>query len=135
MYGDSIDRILTANNIPEPTREGYEFTGWYLDSKYTMPYTPGMTMPNSALTLYAEWEATAYDVNYYDETVSAGSIWHDGYDDGDYVVHPTAIGGIPYVADGSWVEGKGEFLGWYWYVGGRLVSFSTDTPIEKSISL
>lgn len=49
MHGELID-------VPEePTREGFEFDGWYLDSAGTMPWNPEKDTVTEPITLYAGW--------------------------------------------------------------------------------
>lgn len=49
MHGELIE-------IPEPpTREGFEFDGWYLDPGGTMPWNPEEDTVTESMTLYAGW--------------------------------------------------------------------------------
>ena len=38
-------------NLPTPTKEGYAFDGWYLDSEFTNKVTGTFRMPKSDATL------------------------------------------------------------------------------------
>lgn len=63
---ESIDnRYLYFNEeisaLPEPYKQGYVLTGWYMDSAFTMPFIL-TEMPSRNLTLYAKWEITYYRV-------------------------------------------------------------------------
>ena len=50
MYGESLD-------VPqEPTREGYEFTGWYIDAACHEPWVQEKHTIGGDFTLYAGWE-------------------------------------------------------------------------------
>ena len=50
MYGDLVD-------IPEPpTREGYEFTGWYADENCIYLWNLESDIVSDSMTLYAGWE-------------------------------------------------------------------------------
>ena len=49
MYDDLV--IIEGN----PTREGYEFAGWYLDTDYTMPWDIENDKVTGSMTLYAKW--------------------------------------------------------------------------------
>ena len=52
QYGEEVP-------MPEdPSREGYAFTGWYIDDGCTEPWDP-MGPVTDNLTLYAGWEKTA----------------------------------------------------------------------------
>lgn len=49
MHGELIE-------VPEPpTREGFEFDGWYLDPDGTMPWNPETDVVTESMTLYARW--------------------------------------------------------------------------------
>lgn len=49
MHGERIE-------IPEdPTREGFEFEGWYLDPGGTVPWDPETDVVTESMTLYAKW--------------------------------------------------------------------------------
>ena len=50
MYGELLE-------VPEPpTREGYEFTGWYKDSSCFDSWDPELDTIETDMTLYAGWE-------------------------------------------------------------------------------
>ena len=50
MYGELLE-------VPEnPTREGYEFTGWYVDSACDILWNTELRTIESDVTLYAGWE-------------------------------------------------------------------------------
>ena len=50
MYGELLE-------LPEdPTREGYQFTGWYRDPACDEAWKAGEDTIESELTLYAGWE-------------------------------------------------------------------------------
>lgn len=53
------------NTIPalsEPTKEGYEFDGWYLDDKFENEYIPSKL--KSDLNLYVNWTYKEYTITY-----------------------------------------------------------------------
>lgn len=60
-----IKANYTENNVqlPEPTKAGYDFAGWYTQetggTQVTSPY-----MPTSDITLYAHWTAKTYTVTF-----------------------------------------------------------------------
>ncbi len=49
-------------SITDPTREGYEFIGWYLEDTFETEfgYT---TMPSSDIDIYAKWEIGTFEAN------------------------------------------------------------------------
>ncbi|MBE6950888.1 MAG: hypothetical protein E7451_06070 [Ruminococcaceae bacterium] len=52
MYGEHLE-------VPEPpTREGYEFTGWYTDASCDIPWILETRTIETDMTLYAGWEKT-----------------------------------------------------------------------------
>lgn len=68
--GTAVDPVTvnsgeTIQTLPETTREGYTFEGWYVDSQTNNPYIPDSVVTDN-LTLYAKW-AVISDVG---ETVS-----------------------------------------------------------------
>lgn len=49
MHGELIEEP------DSPTREGFEFDGWYLDPGGTMPWDPETDAVTESMTLYAKW--------------------------------------------------------------------------------
>lgn len=50
MYGQPLD-------VPEePTREGFEFDGWYRDPDGTIPWNMEEDTVTESMTLYAKWK-------------------------------------------------------------------------------
>ena len=60
LSGMSSDKAV----LPTPTRSGYNFRGWYLDSQFSQPFTD-RRLPGGELTLYAKWESRTYTIDYY----------------------------------------------------------------------
>ncbi|MFA9465075.1 MAG: InlB B-repeat-containing protein [Velocimicrobium sp.] len=57
-------------SVPEVTREGYNFGGWYSDSELTNAYTFDK-MPAENITVYASWMAASYMISF---NTNGGSI-------------------------------------------------------------
>lgn len=61
------DMTYTAESmpaLPTPERVGYIFSGWYLDSAYTIPYTDGILyLYMRDVTLYAKWEQETFETD------------------------------------------------------------------------
>ena len=61
------DMTYTAESmpaLPTPERVGYIFSGWYLDSSYTIPYTDGILyLYMRDVTLYAKWEQETFETD------------------------------------------------------------------------
>ena len=63
--------------VPEK-RIGFEFNGWYSDEYLTKQITETNTVPDSATTLYAQWDIRPLQTNYVSGTISSDSIWQAG---------------------------------------------------------
>jgi uncharacterized repeat protein (TIGR02543 family) len=70
-----------------PTRQGYLFEGWYLDSGLTIPLESHL-IPANDLTIYAKWHQTSVSVKveYYFQDVTASS-----YVLGDTKTHSASV--------------------------------------------
>ena len=83
-YGDNI-------LLGEPTRENYDFQGWYLDKSFTTQVTSISPGTAKNLTLYAKWSLAALNIPgegmndmiwswwYYPQVVSSGDSIYWGY--------------------------------------------------------
>lgn len=49
MYNELLDPVET------PTREGYEFVGWYTEKSYNYMWVLDETRVSQSMTLYARW--------------------------------------------------------------------------------
>ena len=72
---------LKIGSIPEPSRKGYVFSGWYLEETYNTQITAD-TKYNYAsdIELYAKWveaEGTIYKVVHYQQNVDGEAFVHD----------------------------------------------------------
>ena len=66
LVNDITQNYLSAVNAPtDPTREGYNFAGWYSDSNLTTLYT-FTTMPLNGITLYAKWNLGTFTLRFLD---------------------------------------------------------------------
>lgn len=58
--GSLIKPIETKNKnelrLASPTRQGYQFKGWYEDSELTKPYNSSKVKKGKTVSLYAKWE-------------------------------------------------------------------------------
>ena len=57
---------ITGNEIilKEPTKEGFEFLGWYLDSSYNQKTTKITSNMRGEIKLYAKWKAINYKITF-----------------------------------------------------------------------
>jgi len=57
--GVNILGFLAGNHdgfVDSPTREGYNFLGWYMDASFASRLTTTTTMPSGDVSLFARWE-------------------------------------------------------------------------------
>lgn len=57
-YGDSVAKPT------DPTKTGYQFAGWYVDSQLNGESYTFTTMPINGITLYAKWTPVTYRITY-----------------------------------------------------------------------
>lgn len=50
MHGELLEKM------EPPTREGFEFDGWYLDPGGTVPWDTDTDTVTESMTLYAKWK-------------------------------------------------------------------------------
>jgi uncharacterized repeat protein (TIGR02543 family) len=51
----SVIENQKCTNPTEPTKAGYNFSGWFLDSEFTTPWTFATALVTAPITLYAQW--------------------------------------------------------------------------------
>ncbi len=64
----SVSKNSTVSEPTEPTKDGYEFAGWYSDEELTSEYDFG-TKVTKSITLYAKWTKT--------DTTQSGGDTHE----------------------------------------------------------
>ena len=69
--------------LPTPTRESYEFAGWFKKGDYTDPYTEGETFSES-LTLYAKWSFVSAEMEAMSSPITV-----------EYITNGGSIGSLP----------------------------------------
>lgn len=104
-HGETLGKLPTADEI---AREGYDFFGWYVDSKLTTRAEASMIV-TSALTLYARWipTGTVYTVTFdpYGGTVDPESVTRKP--DEKLGELPTDVKRIGYTFDGWYTKASG----------------------------
>ncbi len=126
--GGSLIEDITADYnsqvvLPEnPTRDNYDFAGWYADEELTEPYDI-MTLPNEdegyiimpvdGATLYAKWTPVAYNIEYDLDGGTADNPTTYTIESGDIVLERPEYTGY-------------RFLGW---TGTDLASYTLDVTI------
>ena len=104
----------------EPTRDGYEFTGWYSDSATTARFDFA-TPVTAEMTLYAGWNINTYTVSF----DSAG---------GSTVAAVTAEHGNTITAPAEPTRDGYEFTGWY-SDSATTARFDFATPVTAEMTL
>lgn len=89
---------VAGRNMPNPTKEGYRFDGWYKDREYTQEFNNSKEVIEDKLTVYAKWTAISYTITF----VSDGSVYKTG----------TADYGTTFSSETISKEGY-TFGGWY----------------------
>lgn len=101
--GSKVENIVIEKGesftLPEmPTKEGYEFAGWYTDSQFDKQYLEGTSVSKS-ITLYAKWVKVC--------TVTFAAGFEDVEID-DVVLHEGEVVAKPKVNYAGWL-----LQGWY----------------------
>jgi uncharacterized repeat protein (TIGR02543 family) len=102
-------RIEGPIQIPQPTKEGYEFGGWYLDEELTLPYLTTF-LPSQNLMLFAGWtiqsyQLTLFDINDSDAPLEISLVYQSPIDPILSSVIPVKTG---YTFEGWYLDSEGE---------------------------
>ncbi len=98
----------TITAIPNPSKDGYNFTGWKLEDG-TTPTWP-ITLGAEDIYVYAQWEGKEYWITFYGETSADYISGADGYQKcGDAIVTPAAPEKTGYKHVG-WVDAEGNAM-------------------------
>lgn len=77
--GDLMDPILVVKDyvflLENPTKNGFEFQGWYRDALFTDQFQVGVDTSSVDLTLYAKFIASVYQVNFITSGTEVNSIY------------------------------------------------------------
>lgn len=111
----------TVSEPVQPTKDGYDFGGWFSDSSLNVPYDFSSTV-NGNLMLYAKWDEVivTYQVSFYDGEASLST---QDIVSGEQAQTPTDP-----------TKGGYSFIGWYTdaeYTN----QFNFETAIDRDISL
>ena len=99
--------------LPEPTRSGYNFLGWFTAAEGGDEVTAD-TVVTGAMTVYAHWEEIVYTYNYIDNGDGTVTLWrYDEYGNWiDEPISPEPVGDfvLPGEIDGKTVVAIGEYF-------------------------
>ena len=116
------------SNLPTPTRNGYDFDGWYTAKSGGSRVRNGedADIPDNGLTLYAHWTAKKYQVTFSAEGVSVSLS-------GKTVTYGQSYGELPELDS---KDGR-DFIGWYTTreTDGRLILPTTTVSLSSNQTL
>lgn len=115
----------------EPTvaSGNYTFAGWYHDAAYNQPFNWDVTMPIGGMIAYARWESTDNTLTFLDAR-GGTEQWTQGVAGGS-----SAINKNEYWQPEQFVEGYGEFQGWYYDISGIPVKWNWDSTVHTDYTL
>ena len=99
---EGIKSIEYSNSIPEPSKDGYDFDGWYTDEECTSIFDD-QTKEQAVMTpvtVYAKWDIINYDVGFIME-------------DGEVIERSTNIESNYEISDSPIIPEKEGYTG-YW---------------------
>jgi uncharacterized repeat protein (TIGR02543 family) len=92
-------------SIPSPSRNGFEFVGWFEDAGFTVPFTDSF-MTSSSKTLYAQWRPTTFTITL--DSVGGSAVGPVSGNEGDVVSLP-----VPTLKDyrfDGWLDSQGQLV-------------------------
>lgn len=107
LYGADIS---SQNNVEPADYSGYVFSGWYIDSACTHPYT-FTTMPEGGVTVYAKWVKVQYRVFLHPNVPTSDTSFSMGEQSTSFRVDAGKK-----IADGNSIDARRndyELVGWY----------------------
>lgn len=60
----TVDGKGTVGTVANPTKEGHNFAGWYLDEAFTQEVDLTTYVPTADVTVYAKWTVESFDINF-----------------------------------------------------------------------
>ena len=130
--GDMMDVLPQSDGTivlaPEPTREGYEFTGWAYDAAGVMPLDPSIKIDKHT-TLFAQWKQVEAEVFAADFDANGGEF-AGGIASTNVAAREDGALPVPLAPTR---EGY-EFAGWYYDAEGTQ-AFDFATKLEQDVKL
>lgn len=111
----------TISKPADPTKEGYDFKGWYSDKELKTPYAFS-TPVQGDLTLYADWAKKQYTVSF--DSKGGSDVASQTVAYGDKAVEPKNPTRKGY-----------KFEGWYTDKNCKGNKYSFDTPVKQDTKL
>ena len=113
---DSTGYNISSDDLPTPTREHYNFAGWFYDGDYSIQVFENDVIFTS-VTLYAKWDPKPYKINY--EAVYANNATANTFDSNNNEYYNVAEKLIFNQATNKQIDANGNieyelvFIGWY----------------------
>lgn len=113
---DSAGYSISSDDLPTPTREYYNFAGWFYDNEYSTQAFENDVIFTS-VTLYAKWEPINYRINY--EAVYANNATANTFDPNNNEYYNVVEKLIFNQATNKQIDANGNveyelvFIGWY----------------------
>jgi len=118
----SVKENTEIGALPTPTREGYEFNGWYTAAVGGNQITAN-TVFTSNKTIYAQWTPVYYTVSY--DTQSDSGVTYDSIE----VQHGYTLGELPTPTRRGY-----DFIGWYTAAAGG-TNVTAQTKVTAAMTL
>ncbi len=124
VYPDQVlaetDSNLTISKPEDPSRENFEFGGWYTDTTYSKQWDFSTSI-SSSMTLYAKW--TAIHTVTYIHNDDENTVAEESVKDGEKIAQPTTLTKEGYVF-GGWFTDE-EFTDSWSFVNGTVTDDMT----------
>lgn len=115
---------IVPSNFPQPSREGYAFSGWYFSEDCSgEPLTSLVLEKNQSLTLYAKWDAININIIYDGNGNSSGQMQNQ----------VAQIGTSISVSENNYTKDGYYFVGWTTSVGSNEI-LAPNTTYNLSLS-
>jgi uncharacterized repeat protein (TIGR02543 family) len=120
----TVDHNVAIGALPDPTRAGYTFNGWYTLASGGVQYTDG-TAVMADITLYAHWSTGTYTVTF---DVNGGNVLDTGQETRT-VNQDAAVGTLPVPSHTGYT-----FNDWYTLASGG-TQYADGTAVTADITL
>ena len=143
VNADTNPTSYDYSNLPltlaDPTKEGYNFRGWYTDFAFTQPITEINSTNIGNLTLYARWAAAeeTYTITYLDnngEVIAVDNFFKSDSDqpirDGSEI-EEIQVEGFAFIA---WVDANDESIRYHYIPAGTNTNLVVKPYIRSTVT-
>ncbi len=115
---EEITIETSLSTLPEPSRKGYTFAGWFTDPAFTEgTQKTEISGATADITLYAKWKPVIYTITY---IVNGAEKTFEGYAS-EYTIETATITALPEPEEDGF-----SFEGWY-----KDPAFTDETKVEQ----